>query len=114
MEARGEIRGGRFVEGVSGEQFALPEAVGTLRKIRQNKKMGQLTVLSSADPLNLVGILLPGEKIGLSAHTDIVFKDGVAIAVRHKNEIEYLCDLDEEIRQSIKIEFGKIAIVQRV
>ena len=114
MEARGEIRGGRFVEGVSGEQFALLEAIGTLRKIRNGKKMGQLTVLSSADPLNLVGILLPGEKISVSAHTNIVFKDGLAIAVRHKNEIEYLCDLDEQTKQESKIEFAKLAVIQRV
>ena len=108
MEARGEIRGGRFVEGVSGEQFALPEAIGTLRKVRNDKKTGRLTVLSSADPLNLVGIVLPSEKIGLSAHTNIVFKDGLAIAVRHKNEVEYLCDLDKETRRNITIEFGRM------
>ncbi len=67
----------------------------------------------SADPLNLVGILLPGEKIALSSHTNIIFKDGITIAVRHKNEIEYLCDLDEKTRQNAKIELGKLAAIQR-
>jgi len=92
MEARGEIRGGRFVQGVSGEQFALPEALGTLKKVRNKGKTGELITLSSADPLNLVGILLPGEKVAVSAHTKIVFKDGIAIEVLHKNEVKYLHD----------------------
>src|SRR5205814_10301498 len=57
LEARGEIRGGYFVEGVSGEQFALPEAVGLLRSLRKAKTSRELIALSAADPLNLVGIL---------------------------------------------------------
>ena len=60
LEARGEIRGGRFVAGFSGEQFALPEAIGLLRETRRKKASGELISLSGADPLNLVGILTPG------------------------------------------------------
>ena len=101
LEARGEIRGGRFVAGISGEQFALPDAIGTLRKIRNAKKTGKLITLSSADPLNLVGILLPGEKIAISIHTKIVFQDGVAIAVQHKNELQFLAKLDDKIKQEV-------------
>ena len=62
-EARGEIRGGYFVGGVSGEQFALPEAIGLLRSIRKSSSNGELITLSAADPLNLQGILTPGARI---------------------------------------------------
>ena len=57
LEAQGQIRGGHFVSGVSGEQFALPEAIGLLRSVRKAKPAGELIVLNAADPLNLVGIL---------------------------------------------------------
>ncbi len=67
LEARGEIRGGRFVAGVPGEQFALPEAVGLLREARRKPQNGTLISLSGADPLNLAGILTPGPP-ALSAH----------------------------------------------
>ena len=60
LEARGEIRGGRFVAGFSGEQFALPDAVGLLRDARRKPNDGEFLSLSAADPLNLVGILTPG------------------------------------------------------
>src|SRR5439155_78888 len=59
LEARGEIRGGRFVGGFSGEQYALPEAVGLLRSVRREEPRGDLVALSGADPLNLVGIVTP-------------------------------------------------------
>src|SRR5262249_549839 len=63
LEARGEIRGGRFVAGFTGEQFALPEAVGALREARRKAHSGALVSLSGADPLNLVGILTPGQRL---------------------------------------------------
>ena len=62
LEARGEIRGGYFVSGVSGEQFALPEAIGSLRAARKNEP-GGFVVISGADPLNLGGILSPGQRV---------------------------------------------------
>ena len=64
LEARGEIRGGRFVAGFSGEQYALPEAVGLLREMRRKPASGEWVSLSGADPLNLVGILTPGPQAG--------------------------------------------------
>src|SRR6185295_20255118 len=63
LEARGEIRGGRFVGGFGGEQFALPEAVGRLRAVRKMERIDELVVLSAADPLNLVGILTPQARV---------------------------------------------------
>src|SRR4029077_20141811 len=63
LGARGEIRGGYFLGGISGEQFALPDAIGQLRAIRKQPAQGRLVTLSGADPLNLAGILTPGPRI---------------------------------------------------
>jgi hypothetical protein len=80
LEARGDIRGGRFVAGFSGEQFALPEAVGKLRAVRRQGTTGALVSLSGADPLNLAGILTPGPKLAALARNRILYRDGVPIA----------------------------------
>jgi ATP-dependent Lhr-like helicase len=82
LEARGEIRGGRFVEGVVGEQFALPEAVETLRRVRKREHDGALIAVSGADPLNLVGGVLPGAKVPALATSRIVYRDGLPVAAR--------------------------------
>jgi ATP-dependent Lhr-like helicase len=63
MEARGEIRGGRFISGFTGEQFARPEALDLLRSLRRHSDDGAVTTLSGADPLNLTGIILPGLRV---------------------------------------------------
>jgi len=89
MEARGEIRGGRFVEGFSGEQFALPDAVALLRKYRDGKQELPAIVISATDPLNLVGILLPGERIPALHTNRILFKNGLPAAKQLNGEIEY-------------------------
>ncbi len=89
MEARGEIRGGRFVEGFSGEQFALPDAVALLRKYRDGKQELPAIVISATDPLNLVGILLPGERISALHTNRILFKNGLPAAKQLNGEIEY-------------------------
>jgi ATP-dependent Lhr-like helicase len=81
LEARGEIRGGRFVTGFSGEQFALPEAVGALRAVRREGLERKRVVLSAADPLNLTGVILPGARIASVASHRILLEDGVPIAV---------------------------------
>ena len=96
LEARGEIRGGRFVAGFSGEQFALPDAVGVLRTTRNEDKSGQITVVSGADPLNLAGILLPGAKIPALYSNRIAFRDGVAIAALIAGEVDYFLKLESE------------------
>jgi ATP-dependent helicase Lhr and Lhr-like helicase len=77
MEDRGEVRGGRFVSGFVGEQFALPLAVDSLRAIRKTDPSGQIVRLSAADPLNLVGIIVPGERVSAVSRTPITFCDGV-------------------------------------
>ena len=69
MEARGELRGGRFVQGFAGEQYALPDAVAALREIRNQPKHGDLITLSAADPLNLSGLITPGPRIAAHPST---------------------------------------------
>ena len=78
LEDRGEIRGGRFVSGFLGEQFALPVAVESLRATRRMPPTGETVVLSAADPLNLVGILVPGERVPAISGRTVAFRDGVA------------------------------------
>ena len=81
LEARGEIRGGRFVAGFSGEQFALPEAVGMLREVRRKAGSGAWVSLSGADPLNLVGILTPGPKLAALTGNRLLYRDGLPVAM---------------------------------
>jgi ATP-dependent helicase Lhr and Lhr-like helicase len=79
LEARGEVRGGRFVSGFLGEQFALPEAVDALRTLRREPVTGQVVKLSAADPLNLAGVVLPGPRIRPHPATFIELEDGVPV-----------------------------------
>jgi ATP-dependent Lhr-like helicase len=80
LEARGEIRGGRFVDGFVGEQFALPVAVESLRATRKIAPSGEVITVSAADPLNLVGILVPGERVPAISGRTVSYRDGVALA----------------------------------
>jgi ATP-dependent helicase Lhr and Lhr-like helicase len=77
LEARGEIRGGRFVHGMSGEQFALPEAIEKMREIRREQPSGAIVTISAADPLNLTGILTSDERVRAATNTFLSFRDGV-------------------------------------
>jgi ATP-dependent Lhr-like helicase len=103
LEARGEIRGGRFVGGFGGEQFALPEAVGRLRAVRKLEKCGELSVVSGADPLNLVGILTPDARVSSIAQNRVLLRDGVAIGAWEGGEVRRLAasDLDDETLRSL-------------
>ena len=92
LEARGDIRGGRFVGGYSGEQFALPEAIPLLRDVRRRGNDGALVCISGVDPLNLCGTLLPGEKVPALAGNRILFRDGLPVATVVAGKINYLTD----------------------
>jgi ATP-dependent Lhr-like helicase len=81
LEARGEIRGGRFVAGTVGEQFALPEAVEALRTLRRRPASAETVVVAAADPLNLVGIVVPGARVSPAVHEVIAYRDGEAVEV---------------------------------
>ena len=88
LEDRGEVRGGRFVSGFLGEQFALSMAVDSLRAQRNQQQTGELVTISAADPLNLVGIIVPGERIAANSGKLAAFRDGVAVeSVEHSDVI---------------------------
>lgn len=94
LEARGEIRGGRFVDGFSGEQYALPEAVAALREIRRQPADGRLISLSGADPLNLTGIVTPGERVAAQAGNRVLYRDGVPAAISAGGSVRYFAATD--------------------
>ena len=102
MEARGDARGGRFVTGVSGEQFALPEAVGLLRRIRRQAPSGQLVPVSAADPLNLTGILTPGPRIAKSPRSRIVYRDGVPVAAHEGGTFARLGEYEDAVANQVE------------
>ena len=104
LEARGEIRGGRFVGGFSGEQYALPEAVGLLRSVRRAAPAGELVAVSGADPLNLIGIVTPGDVVAGLATNRILYRDGIPVAVREGagSGERYLLDVTPEERDVFK------------
>jgi ATP-dependent Lhr-like helicase len=108
-EARGEIRGGYFVGGISGEQFALPEAIALLRSIRKAPPKGELITVSAADPFNLQGILTPGPRIAALTANRILFRDGLPIAALEAGEVRQLADAavpDLEIERALRV--GKL------
>jgi ATP-dependent Lhr-like helicase len=90
LEARGDIRGGRFVAGISGEQFATAEAVQALRETRRAPTTGELVVVSGADPLNLVGVVLPGAKVPALTGNRIVYRDGAPVATFVSGEMHWV------------------------
>lgn len=102
MEARGEIRGGRFVDGVWGEQYALPEAVTKLRSMRKEQKSEKLIAISAADPLNLTGILGPGKRVSALFSNRILYRDGIPIAVKEGKEIKFLKKFDDKEQWQIR------------
>jgi ATP-dependent Lhr-like helicase len=94
LEARGEIRGGRFVSGFSGEQYALPEAVGMLREMRRQPASGEWISLSGADPLNLAGVLTPGPRLAALTGNRLLYRDGLPVASFAGGEVRFLATLD--------------------
>nr|HEV7954110.1 DEAD/DEAH box helicase [Candidatus Acidoferrales bacterium] len=79
LEDRGEVRGGRFVSGFIGEQFALPMAVESLRATRDSRPAGEIVTISAADPLNLVGIILPGGRVSAVSGKVLILRDGAPV-----------------------------------
>ena len=97
LEARGEIRGGRFVGGFSGEQYALPEAIGLLRSTRREQGADELIAVSGADPLNLVGIVTPDEALPAITTNRVLYRDGVPIVVKEgEGKERFLVDVAAE------------------
>jgi ATP-dependent Lhr-like helicase len=90
LESRGEIRGGRFVAGFSGEQYALPDAITSLRAVKRSPLNGSTLVISAADPLNLVGIITPGRRVASLPSHRILLRDGVPTACREGSAVRVL------------------------
>jgi len=115
LEARGDIRGGHFVGGVSGEQFALPEAIGLLRSLRKTAATGELITLSAVDPLNLVGILTAGPRVTAIAANRILLREGVPIAALEAGQSRKLQEHtdvpDRLIEHALKV--GKLPVLLR-
>jgi ATP-dependent helicase Lhr and Lhr-like helicase len=111
LEARGEIRGGRFVAGMQGEQFARPEAVAQLRAVRRANKEVELVVLSAADPLNLTGLITPGDRISAVASNRIAWRSGVPVAALEANEVRWLRD---EVNPEEKLEIERALARKRI
>lgn len=108
-EARGEIRGGRFVDGMSGEQFALPDAIGALRKVRQRPDSGELICVSAMDPLNLAGTVLAGDRVARLPGARLLFRDGLPIASLSAGKVEMI---EEEVTP-VDAERVRQALVRR-
>ncbi|QNN47106.1 DEAD/DEAH box helicase [Thermomonas brevis] len=103
LEARGEIRGGRFLSGVVGQQFALPEAVAALRAIRRRPPDGAMIAVSAADPLNLVGGLLAGDRVPRQPGARLLLRDGVPVASLVGGEFRALPGLAVEDEHAAKV-----------
>jgi len=102
LEARGEIRGGRFVSGMSGEQFALPRAVERLREVRRTPCDGRVFGIATADPLNLAGIVTAGERLRPSSRHRVAWRDGVPVAVREGDVTRALVPIDAAWASAVK------------
>ena len=96
LEARGEIRGGRFIAGVAGEQFALTDSVQHLRRLRDEGATQELVVISGADPLNLVGIITRQERVPCTASNRVAFLDGMPVACLQGGEVRWLGQVSRE------------------
>jgi ATP-dependent Lhr-like helicase len=98
LEARGEIRGGRFIAGLSGEQFALPEAIDLMRQVRRRPPDGTMLCLAAVDSANLLGAVLPGPKVPRVSGARVLYRDGVPIGRSVGGEVEWLVELDVAMR----------------
>ena len=94
LEGRGDIRGGRFVAGFSGEQYGLPEAVGLMREIRRKPPVDQWVSLSGTDPLNLVGVLTPGLRLASLTANRLVYRNGIPVAALSGGSVQFLSELE--------------------
>jgi ATP-dependent Lhr-like helicase len=102
LEARGEIRGGRFVAGISGEQFALPDAVGLVRSIRRAPAIENMISVSAADPLNLAGIITPGPRVAAHTANRVLYSDGAPVAALESGETRFLVEMSRTMEWKAK------------
>jgi ATP-dependent Lhr-like helicase len=94
LEMQGQVRGGRFVTGVGGEQYASDAAVEQLRSVRDAGPTGQWFVLSAADPLNLIGVLTEAGKLPATHKNGFLLRDGEVVAIKEASQVEFLAESD--------------------
>ncbi|MEA3122000.1 MAG: ATP-dependent helicase Lhr and Lhr-like helicase, partial [Paraburkholderia sp.] len=111
FEARAQVRGGRFINGLSGEQFALPEAIPVLREARKRPRNGEMVCVSGADPLNLAGTVLPGDKVPAFAGNRILYRDGVIIATLIAGEFHFAPELEPHQREQARLHLARRTLV---
>ena len=102
LEARGEVRGGRFVSSFVGEQFALPEAVDLLRRAKNQEAAGRLSVVSACDPLNLAGIITPGERVPAIPGNRLACRDGVPVAAMDSGSFVTLTHAEPQLLEQAR------------
>jgi ATP-dependent Lhr-like helicase len=101
LEARGEIRGGRFIAGLTGEQYALPEAIALMREVRRRPPDAKPVCLAAADPANLLGSVLAGPRIPRVAGSRVLYRDGIAIATSVAGQVDVLVALNPVERHAV-------------
>ncbi len=111
LEARGEIRGGRFISGVAGEQFALADSVHQLRRLRDEGSTQEIIVISAADPLNLVGIITRHERIPRTASNRVAYLDGVPIACLQGGDVRWLGEARRDLIPTILERLRQLTLV---
>jgi ATP-dependent Lhr-like helicase len=101
------VRGGRFVNGLSGEQFALPEAIPLLREVRRHADDGTFVCVAGIDPLNLAGTLLPGDKVPAVTGNRVLYRDGAVVATLVAGEFTYLTHAEGDAREQMRIRMAR-------
>jgi ATP-dependent Lhr-like helicase len=109
LEARGEIRGGRFIAGIPGEQFAMPEAVAAMRRVRKQPHDGRIVAISATDPANLLGTVLPGEKVPRVPGNRVAFRDGIPVATLAGGQVAVLVEIDAQVRRDAEAALRRLA-----
>ena len=101
LEAKGEIRGGRFVNGFIGEQFALPQALDALRTLRRNPASEEIVLIAAADPLNLIGIITPGARLSPYSNQVVAYREGLVAGTGLLGELlsrlQHICQVDKQV-----------------
>jgi ATP-dependent Lhr-like helicase len=90
------------VDGFAGEQFALPDAVGALREARRRDKAGELVSVSAADPLNLLGVIAPGQRVPATGENRVLYRDGVPVAVQVAEEVKFLAEISPDMEWALR------------
>ena len=111
LEARGEIRGGRFISGVAGEQFALADSIQQLRRLRDEGPTREIVILSGADPLNLIGIITREERVPSTASNRVAYLDGQPVASLQGGEVRWLREVERETMAVILTRLRQASLV---